>query len=107
MDELQESLDRLVRAVKDSPEYKEYLRMRAKIHMEPEKEKAVNEFRARNYKLHAYSGADLFAEADVMEKEYAPLRSQPNVNEFLAAELAVCRMVQNINFRLMEEIDFS
>ncbi len=107
MEDVNESLDRLIRSVKESPEYREYQRMRAKIHLEPEKEKAVNEFRERNYKLHEYSGVDLFMEMDAMEKEYAPLRAQPNVNEFLAAELAVCRMVQNINYRLMEEIDFS
>ena len=43
---------------------------------------------------------------DRLEKEFAPLRAEPYVNEYLSAELAVCRMVQRINFRLMEEIEF-
>ena len=106
MDQLQKSLENLIQAVKDSPEYREYRRMSDLLHMEPEKEKAVNEFRKRNYQLRTLNGVDLYAEMDHLDKEYANLRSQPNVNEFLAAELSVCRMVQRINYRLMEEIDF-
>ena len=34
------------------------------------------------------------------------MRAEPYVNEYLSAELAVCRMVQRINYRLMEEIEF-
>lgn len=49
---------------------------------------------------------DLFTETDRLEREFAPLRAEPYVNEYLAAELAVCRMVQHINYRLMEEIEF-
>lgn len=106
MDQLQESLENLIQAVKNSPEYLEYQRMRELLHQEPEKEKAVNEFRKRNYELHTFNGLDLYVEMDHLDKEYAHLREQPNVNEFLAAELSVCRMVQRINYRLMEEIDF-
>ena len=43
---------------------------------------------------------------DRLENEFASLRAEPYVNEYLAAELSLCRMVQRINFRLMEEIEF-
>ena len=43
---------------------------------------------------------------DRLEGEFAPLRAQPYVNEYLAAELAVCRMIQRINYGLMMEIEF-
>lgn len=106
MDQVKESLEQLIQAVKDSPECREFRRVRELIHQEPEKAKAVNEFRKKNYELRTFGENELFAEMDRLDKEYASLRAQPYVNEFLSAELAVCRMVQRINYRLMEEIDF-
>ena len=67
MDQIDEILENLITAIKESKEYQEYLRL---------------------------------------ENEFAPLRAEPYVNEYLAAELAICRMIQRINFRLMEEIEF-
>lgn len=103
---MEEILDNLVEAVRESQEYKEYQRMRELLSREPEKEKAVNEFRRRNFELHKYRNTDLYNEMDRVENEFAPLREQTFVNEFLSAELAVCRMAQRINYRLMDEIDF-
>ncbi|EOS45632.1 YlbF family regulator [Lachnospiraceae bacterium JLR.KK009] len=106
MNRVEEKLDALVRVVKESPEYREYQRVRELVHQDPEKEKAVHEFRRRNFELHQRRDVDLYSEMDRLEKEFAPLRAEPYVNEYLSAELAVCRMVQNINYRLMEEIEF-
>ena len=49
---------------------------------------------------------DLYTEMDRLEQEFAPLRLEPLVNDYLTAELAVCRIVQRINYRLMQEIEF-
>ncbi len=103
---IEESLVKLIEDFKESPEYKEYLRIRELVHQDPEKEKAIHEFRRRNFELHTWRNADLYTEMDRLENEFAPLRAEPYVNEYLSAELAVCRMVQHINFRLMEEIEF-
>lgn len=106
MKRVEEKLDALVRVVKESPEYREYQRVRELVHREPEKERAIHEFRRRNFELHKRRDVDLYSEMDRLEKEFAPLRAEPYVNEYLSAELAVCRMVQRINYRLMEEIEF-
>lgn len=106
MNQIEEKLEALVREVKESAVYQEYQRVRELVHQEPEKEKAVHEFRRRNFELHKRRDVDLYTEMDRLEKEFAPLRAEPYVNEYLAAELAVCRMVQHINYRLMEEIEF-
>lgn len=106
MDRIDECLAGLIEAVKDSPEYKEYQRIRELVHQEPEKERAINEFRRRNFELHKCRNVDLYAEMDRLEGEFASLRAQPYVNEYLAAELAVCRMIQRINYSLMMEIEF-
>lgn len=106
MERIDECIENLIEVVKDSPEYKEYQRMRELVHQEPEKERAIHEFRRRNFELHKFRNVDLYAEMNRLEGEFAPLRAQPYVNEYLAAELAVCRMVQRINYRLMMEIEF-
>ena len=106
MNQIEEKLEALVREVKESAVYQEYQRVRELVHQEPEKEKAVHEFRRRSFELHKRRDVDLYTEMDRLEKEFAPLRAEPYVNEDLAAELAVCRMVQHINYRLMEEIEF-
>lgn len=107
MNRLDESIDYLVSALRESPQYQKYQEMRAKIHMDPEKEQQVNEFRKRTYLLqNSREQKDLFTEIDRLQQESAPLRAQPDVTEYLAAELALCRMVQHINYRLMQEIDF-
>lgn len=106
MSQIEEKINALIYAVKDSSEYKEYQRVRELVHMEPEKEKAIHEFRRRNFELHRRRDVDLYTETDRLENEFAPLRAEPYVNEYLSAELAVCRMVQRINYRLMEEIEF-
>ena len=106
MDQIDECVGNLIEVVKNSPEYKEYQRMRELVRQEPEKEKAINEFRKRNFELHKCRNVDLYAEMNRLEGEFAPLRAQPYVNEYLAAELAVCRMVQRINYGLMREIEF-
>lgn len=106
MNQLDESLKNLIDAVKDSSEYKEYQRIRNLVHQEPEKERAIDEFRRRNFELHKCRNVDLYAEMDRLEGEFAPLRAQAYVNEYLAAELALCRMIQKINYSLMMEIEF-
>ena len=93
-------LESLVEAVKESEEYKEFLRIQELIHNEPEKERAVNEFRRRNFEIHKRR------DVDRLEQEFAPLRLEPLVNDYLTAELALCRIVQRINYRLMQEIEF-
>ena len=99
-------LESLVEAVKESEEYKEFLRIQELIHNEPEKERAVNEFRRRNFEIHKRRDVDLYTEMDRLEQEFAPLRLEPLVNDYLTAELALCRIVQRINDRLMQEIEF-
>ena len=49
---------------------------------------------------------DLYDATDKMEQEYREFRKNPLVAEYLAAENAICRVVQKINWTLIEELDF-
>ena len=43
---------------------------------------------------------------EAFEKEYEKFREDPFVDGFLQAELAFCRMMQEVYVLLAEEIDF-
>ena len=72
----------------------------------PELLERVDQFRADNFQLQNEAGSEnLFHVAEQLCRESAELRSNPEVNAFLDAELALCKMMQNICRELVEGID--
>ncbi len=107
MNQIDACVNQLVDAIVHSEEYQQYLRIRERVKREPDKEQAIHEFRRRNFALRKDGEhEDLFEESDRLGQEFAQLRSEPLVNDYLASELAVCRLFQKINRTLMEEIVF-
>ena len=52
-------------------------------------------------------GEDLdFVKLGAFQEEFKTLRENPLVDNFLASELAFCRMMQNINFDIVEAVEF-
>ena len=67
----------------------------------------VKEYRQMNFALQSGTQAEeLLDKLDAFEKEYEKFREDPLVDDFLRAELAFCRMIQEINSQLMTELDF-
>ena len=107
MSQIKEALHGLVEAISKSKEYTRYQAIREKVHGFPELEKEIMEFRKKNYLLQNSRGTvDLFEETDRMEREYREFRKNPLVAEYLAAENDICKIVQQINWTLIEELDF-
>lgn len=76
----------------------EYFRQRDIMKKHPELKIQIDEFREKNYRLqNEADSVVLFDEIDRFEKEYEEFRKNPIVSEFLAAELAFCRMYQEID----------
>ena len=72
----------------------------------PELKKRVDAFRGDNYRVQNECGSDnLFDVVEQMGKESAELRRHPEVNAYLDAELALCKMMQKICVKLAEGID--
>lgn len=96
-----------IREIKGSEEYGEYTAGLARIQAEPDLYDKVNEFRKKNYMLqHAESSEDYIERLEELEKEFEDVRAIPMVDDFLAAELGFCKMMQEINQLVWEEIDF-
>ncbi len=90
-----------------SDTYKEYLYQREKIKKQPELYDKVNEYRQRNFDLqNETDGDDLLERMEAFDKEYEKFRENPLVDDFLQAELAFCRMMQEVYVLLADEIDF-
>lgn len=108
---LEEQLDKAsreyIRAIKDTAIYKNYRTQLERIKQYPELYRQVNDFRRRNYEIQNTSQVDeLFDKIDAFEREYEKFRENPIVDEFLRAELALCRMMQKIDIFITEELDF-
>lgn len=107
MKQIQEALKNLIEVVKDSEEYIRYQKIKERVNKLPELEQEINQFRRENYFLQNSQGTvDLYEETDRMEQEYSEFRKNPIVAEYLEAENALCRIVQQINWMLIEELDF-
>ncbi len=105
--EIIEAARQFAEKIMASDTYKEYLFQREKIKKQPDLYEKVNEFRQRNFDLQNETDEeDLFDRVEAFEKEYEKFRENPFVDDFLRAELAFCRMMQEVYVLLAEDIDF-
>ena len=105
--EVQKALEQLAQAVKDSDIYREYRRQSEKVDNTGDMREKIDEYRVRNFELqNSVQTEDLLDKLDDFEREYEKFREDPLVEEFLDAELAFCRMMQEIDVKLAEAMDF-
>ena len=105
--EVQKALEQLAQAIKDSDIYREYRRQSEKVDNTGDMREKIDEYRVRNFGLqNSVQTEDLLDKLDAFEREYEKFREDPLVEEFLDAELAFCRMMQEIDVKLAEAMDF-
>lgn len=102
---IQKSVQELTTDILESDIYQEYHKQLALVKQQPDLKTRIDEFRTRNLALQTGENTT-FEQLDCFEREYADFREDPLVDDFLAAELALCRMLQRINRVLIEAIDF-
>ena len=103
---IDERINELLEAIKESPEYVEFQKQNEILKKNPELKERVDTFREDNYKVqNECNPEDLFDVVELMGKESAELRRHPEVNAYLDAELALCKMMQKISVKLTEGID--
>lgn len=105
MSDIDNAVNQLISSVRESAIYNEYAKQLAEVKKHPGLKEQIDEFRKRNFALQ--TGADFAPDKlESFEKEYADFRENPLVSDFLAAELAFCRMMQEINIRITEAMQF-
>ena len=105
--DVMEAARQLAGIIRETDIYQEYLRCREILKKQPELYAQVNEYRRKNFDIQNESeGSELFDRMEAFEREYREFREDPLVDDFLRAELALCRMLQEMNVLLTVEIDF-
>ena len=99
------ALDAYIQEILHSSEYREYAAVLEKVKLYPDLKAQIDEFRTKNFEMQR-RGIDAFEKLDELEREYEEFRDIPLVSEFLQAELAFCRMMQENNNVIMNAIRF-
>ncbi len=102
---MERALDVYIQEILKSPEYKEYAQMRDEVKRYPDLKAQIDEFRTRNFEMQRSKDA-AFDKLDEFERQYGEFMDMPMVYEFLDAELAFCRMMQQNNNVIMKAIHF-
>ncbi len=97
--------DNLIEAILQGETYQAYHRELEKVKQVPGLKEQLDEFRRRNFELQSRADND-FEKLDCFEKEYQNFRDNPLVMDFLAAELDLCRLMQNVSLRITEALKF-
>lgn len=96
----------LVWAIRDSEEYQHFCKIRDKIKEQPELREQLNKFRIHVFDIqNSPEPLDMYDEQKKLYRDYEEFRKNPLVNEFLQAELRVCRMLQKITLDIAGAID--
>lgn len=105
MNNVDEAVKQLITTILESDTYKRYDLQRVKVKQVPGLKEQIDEFRRRNYELQNGSDYDL-GKLDQFEREYEDFREDPLVSGFLAADLAFCRLIQDINIKITAGINY-
>lgn len=106
MDRIQMCVDSLIEAVREGEAYQRYLNCEEKLKAQPELRERIDDFRAAVFRLNNdENSGDLYEKIDQFEKQYQDFRKDPVVNEFLEAELDMCKLMQRINRRIQGGVD--
>lgn len=95
----------LIDSIKDCDIYLEYRKQLELLNQNPELRRQVDDYRKKNYEMQMSEDMD-FGRLSRFQDEFKDFRSNPLVDNFLAAELDFCRLMQKINFDITEAIDF-
>lgn len=102
-----DAIDAFMGVIKNTKEYKEYQFQKEKVKRIPELKARIDEFRKKAYQLQNLSESDnLMEDVERLQRENESLLENPLVSDFLQAELDFCRMMQDVNTRIAEAIDF-
>lgn len=107
MQALENALESLITEIKSTDIYKEYRKQLENVESNAGLMEQIDEYRRKRAELqNSDNQDDMFEAIDRFERENEKFRENALVNAFLDAELGLCRMMQNINLRITEEIDF-
>lgn len=102
---MNEAVNYFVDAIIHTKEYQTYMIEKDRIKQNSDLKEEVDAYRKKNFEMQSNINIT-FEEMELFEKEHAELTEQPEVSDFLEAEMAFCRMMQEIHIQITEAIEF-
>ena len=107
MTEVEQAIENLLSVIKQTKEYEEFRYQLDKINLQPELHRQIDDFRKENFELQNNTPEDqMLQKSEEFEERYQTFRENPLVNDFLTAETAFCRRMQEINLKITEGLQF-
>ena len=107
MKQIKSALEVFVEKLKDTSEYKNYVRQKEKVKAHPELKAQIDEYRKMVFEVQSLADEnEIYDKMEQFENEYAEFGEDPLVNDFLEAELALCRLVQEIEEVITDALNF-
>ena len=98
--------ERLAAAIRTGDVYKRYKKALDELKLMPEEKAKMDELRILNYRMqNEEKDIDLYESIDQVAERMDELLEIPQVREFLLAEQALCRQLQNINVTIQQGIE--
>lgn len=99
--------DEFIERIKTSDEYIAYKNKVNVIRRIPDLMNQINEYRDENFRLqNTYEGDELFDKTEELQNRYDNLLNDSNATLFLHAEADFVKMLQEINYQILEGLDF-
>ena len=106
MNDMKTCTQNLIDCLLESEEYRRYCTIRDKVREDPELRRQINEFRIHVFEIqNSQEPLDMYEEQERLRRDYEQFRKIPLVNDYLKAELRICRMVQKITEEISAAID--
>ena len=100
-----QAVEQLVQAIRGTDAWLEYQKQLQRVKEQPELKRQIDEYRTRNFELQTSKDTS-FDKLDQFTRENEAFRENPLVSDFLAAELAFCRMMQEIGLYVTDQMNF-
>jgi cell fate (sporulation/competence/biofilm development) regulator YlbF (YheA/YmcA/DUF963 family) len=96
----------LINSILESDEYVEFRTVRERLRGEPDLHRQINDFRVHIFEVqNSREPLDMYEEQRRLCRDYEEFRKNPLVNDFLQAELGVCRLIQQIADQITKAVD--
>lgn len=105
---VQDSLEKLIDSIKNSEIYHNYEKASKEVKAVPGLQERIDEYRRNNFLIQQNNeGEELLQKLEQFELETAAFRAEPLVDKFLCAERDFVKLKQDIDNRMLSELDFS
>lgn len=105
MDTIKDKVEELVAAIQESTVYQSFQEAEQRVKSVPGLEEQIREYCWKNYEIQNSGVDDLYDCMEEFERHYREFRKNPIVSDYLERELRLCRLLQEINDRIINVAD--